>query len=191
MAFNWRIEKGVDRVESYTIPYATLKRLRWCTLPAAKEAAYYTGVNVQSDHWTGPILRSSLYDLIDWHWFLWRYLVVFKVSFRNEVVTPGITATSALTSAECQCHTSSIWPWSGAPNVHLYYTFLSGLHQDLFILGKHLLPDFLRGFGLVFRELKIGLHFPSNLENSIPGHFDLRPQPFFLILRRTAMTWTR
>jgi hypothetical protein len=33
---------------------------------------------------------------------------VFKVSFRNEVVTPGVTITSALTSAECQRHTSSV-----------------------------------------------------------------------------------
>jgi hypothetical protein len=34
--------------------------------------------------------------------------VVFKVSFRGEVVTPGVTATSVLTSAECQRHTSGI-----------------------------------------------------------------------------------
>ncbi len=27
-------------------------------------------------------------------------------------------------------HTSSIWPWSGAPKVHLYDTFLVGLLQD-------------------------------------------------------------
>jgi hypothetical protein len=55
--------------------------------------------------------------------------VVFKVSFREEVVTPGVTATSALTSAECQRHTSSIWPWSGMPKVRLYDTFLGGLHH--------------------------------------------------------------
>jgi hypothetical protein len=28
--------------------------------------------------------------------------MVIKVSFRNKVVTPGVTATSVLTSAECQ-----------------------------------------------------------------------------------------
>ncbi len=88
------------------------------------------GVNVQSDRWTGSILRSSSYDLIDRHWFLWRYLVVFKVSFRDEVVTPGVTPTSVLTSAECQRHTSSIWPWSGVPKVRLYDTFLGGLRQS-------------------------------------------------------------
>jgi hypothetical protein len=40
-----RVEKGVHCVESYTVPYATLKDLRWRTLPAVKEATYYTGVN--------------------------------------------------------------------------------------------------------------------------------------------------
>jgi hypothetical protein len=34
--------------------------------------------------------------------------VVLKVSFRSEVVTSGVVATSVLTSAECQRHTSSI-----------------------------------------------------------------------------------
>ncbi len=107
-------------------------------MPAAKEATSYTGVNVQSDRWTGSILRSSLYDLIDWHWFLRRYLVVFKVSFRDEVVTPGVTATSVLTSAECQCHTSSVWPWSGAPKVCLYDTFLGGLcHLPPWMKNQH------------------------------------------------------
>ncbi len=119
LVFNQRVEKGVYHVESYTIQYTTLTRLRWHTLPAAKGATYYTGVNVQGDHWTGSILRSSLQDLIDWHRFLRRYLVVFKVSFHGEVVLPGVTATSVLTSAKCQRHTSSIWPWSGAPKVHL------------------------------------------------------------------------
>ncbi len=112
LALNRWVEKGMYPVESYTIPYATLKRLRWCTSPAEKEATYYTGVNQQSDHWTGSILGSSPYDLIDWHWFLRRYLVMVKVSLCDEVVTSsGDTATSVLTSVGCQPHTSSIWPW--------------------------------------------------------------------------------
>ncbi len=122
LALNWRVKKGVYRVESYTIPCATLKRLRWRTSPAEKEATYYRGVNVQSNHWTGSILGSSLYDLIDQHWFLQRYLVMCKVSFRNEVATSVGTATSALTSAGCQPHTSSIRPWSDVPKVSLYGT---------------------------------------------------------------------
>ncbi len=43
--------------------------------------------------------------------------------------------------------------------------------EDHVELRKRLLQDFLRGFGLVFRELEIGLHFPSNFNNCIPGHF--------------------
>ncbi len=50
LALNRRVKKGVYHVESYTIPYAMLKRLRWRTSPAEKEATYYTGVNVQSNH---------------------------------------------------------------------------------------------------------------------------------------------
>jgi hypothetical protein len=79
LALYRRVKKGVYRVESYTIPYATIKRLRWPTSPAQKEATYYMGVNVQSNHWTGSILGSSPYFLIDRQWFLRRYLVMFKV----------------------------------------------------------------------------------------------------------------
>jgi hypothetical protein len=67
LALNQRVKKGVYCVEFYTIPYATLKRLSWPTSPAEKEATYYKGVNVQSNRWTGSILGSSPYDLIDWH----------------------------------------------------------------------------------------------------------------------------
>ena len=37
LAPNQGVEKGVCRVESYTIPYATLKRLRWPTSPTEKK----------------------------------------------------------------------------------------------------------------------------------------------------------
>jgi hypothetical protein len=70
----------VYRVESYTIPYAMITMLRWCSSPTQKEATYCTRVYVQSNHWTWSILRSSTYDLIDQHRFLWAYLVIFKVS---------------------------------------------------------------------------------------------------------------
>ncbi len=52
--------------------------------------------------------------------------------------------------------------------------------EDLVVLGKRLFPDSLHGFGLVFRELEIGLHFLSNFDNCIPGHFNIRCQSFFL-----------
>ncbi len=113
----------------YTISCIRANLQSWHTCPAAKEATYYTGVNVQSNRWTESILGSSLYDQIDRQWFLQRYLVVFKVSFCDEVVTPGVTITSALTFAECQCHTSSVWPWSGVPKVRLYNTFQGSLRQ--------------------------------------------------------------
>ncbi len=113
------------------IPYIRAYLWSWHTCQLRKRLHPIWEFNLQSDHWTGSILRSSLYDLLDRHWFLRRYLVVFKVSFRNEVVSPGVPATSVLTSAECQHHTSSAWPWSGAPKVHLYDTFLGGLCQGL------------------------------------------------------------
>jgi hypothetical protein len=74
--------------------------------------------------------------------------VVFKVSFRGEVVTPGVTATSVLTSAKCQCHTSSIWPWSGMPKVRLYDIFLGGL--------RHLPPRMKNQHGLNEEKIHIG-----------------------------------
>jgi hypothetical protein len=42
----------------------------------------------------------------------------------------SVTATSALPSAECQCHMSSISPWLGAPKVRLYL-YLSRLLTSL------------------------------------------------------------
>ncbi len=97
-----RVEKGVYHVESYTIPYAMLKRLRWRTLPAQKEATYYARVNLQSDRWTGSILGFSTYDLNDQHRFLHAHLLIFKISFCAKVVTSRyITATSELISAGC------------------------------------------------------------------------------------------
>ncbi len=132
------------------------------TWPAAKEATCHTGVNVQSNRWTGSILRSSSYDLIDWHWFLWRYLVVFKVSFRDEVVTPGVTATSTLTSAECQHHTSSVWPWSGEPKVRLYYTFLGSL--------CHLPPRMKNQHGLNEEKNHIGKRIVSHVSVLMMWH---------------------
>ncbi len=52
--------------------------------------------------------------------------------------------------------------------------------EDFFELRKRLLPKFLCGFSLVFGELKVRLHFPSNLKNSIPSFFDFRCQSFLL-----------
>ncbi len=34
-------------------------------------------------------------------------------------------------------HTSSVWPWSGVPIVHLYDNFLGGLRQNTFMFWPH------------------------------------------------------
>jgi hypothetical protein len=77
------------------------------------------------------------------------------ISFRGEVVTPGVTAISVLTSAEYQRHMYSIRPWSGAPKVHLYDTFLGGL--------RHLPPQMKNQHGLNEEKNHIGKKIISNL----------------------------
>ncbi len=164
------------------IPYIRAYLRSWHTWLAAKEATYYTGVNVQSNRWTGSILRSSSYNLIDWHWFLWRYLVVFKVSFCNEVVTPGVIVTSALTSAKCQHHRSSVWPWSGAPKVRLYDTFLGGLPQldgDGHYDGEMMYLEELLGYPaptrLISLSVYLSVHNPTLLQSQMANYFSTLP----------------
>ncbi len=48
-----------------------------------------------------------------------------------------------LTLSGCRPHTSSVWAWSGVPKVHLYNTFLGGLHQLQDVMPVGLLEDFL------------------------------------------------
>ncbi len=48
MALNLRVEKCVHHVESYMIPYATIRMLRWHTLSAQTEA--HTVLYVQSNY---------------------------------------------------------------------------------------------------------------------------------------------
>jgi hypothetical protein len=81
--------------------------------------------------------------------------VVFKVSFCGEVVTLGVTATSVLTSAECQRHTSSVQPWSGMPKVRLYDTFLGSL--------RHLPPRMKNHHGLNEEKKHISKKIISHL----------------------------
>ena len=63
---------------------------------------YYRRSYVRGDLRTGSFMDSSTYDLICFA------QVPTEISFRGEVVTPSVTATSVLTSVECQLHTSSI-----------------------------------------------------------------------------------
>ncbi len=65
------------------------------------------------------------------HYFSWFYFLQSKWNIESEnlpdkVMNLGIF-TIWLASSGCQPHTSSVWPWSGAPKVHSYNTLLGGL----------------------------------------------------------------
>ncbi len=128
------------------IPYIQAYIWSWHTWPAQKEATSCTKFYVQDWHWIGKIFTSDPCELILLHWFLRWHLCLFKISCLAEVVTSpcrSVTATSGLTSAGCQPHMSSIWPWSGAPKVRLYDTFLGGLRQRL--VKPALCPQWTKG----------------------------------------------
>ncbi len=69
---------------------------------------------------------------IRWYFSLIQFLAVGwnieSVNLPDEAVNLWIF-TIELTSSGCWPHTSSVWPWSGMPKVHLYDTFLGSLHQ--------------------------------------------------------------
>ncbi len=67
-------------------------------------------------------------------YFLWFDLLqsernVESENLLDEVTNLGIF-TIWLASSGCRPHTSSVWPWSGAPKVHLYNTFLGSLRHS-------------------------------------------------------------
>ncbi len=70
-----------------------------------------------------------------------------SVNLPDEVVNLWIF-TIGLTSSGCWPHTSSIWPWSGAPKVCLYNTFLGGL--------RHLPPRMKNQLGLNEKKKHLG-----------------------------------
>ncbi len=123
----------VYSVGFYTIPYIWVYIWSWHTWPAQKKATSCTRFYIQDLRWIGKIFNSDLCKLILLQWFLRWYLYLFKILCRAEVVTSpckSVTATSGLTLSGCQPHTSSIWPWSGAPKVRLYGTFIGGLRHS-------------------------------------------------------------
>ncbi len=62
-------------------------------------------------------------------WFLVVGWNIESVNLPDEVVSLWIF-TVGLTLSGCRPHTSSVWPWSGMPKVHLYDTFLGGLRHS-------------------------------------------------------------
>ncbi len=125
--------------------------LRCCTSPAQKEATHNTGINIPRDCWSGSILKSSTCDLIYLHRFLQRYIVIFKISTRAEVVTSphrSITATSELTSAGCHLTHLASDLGQACQKVLLYGTFVSCL--------RHLPPRMKNQYGLNEEKTYIG-----------------------------------
>jgi hypothetical protein len=73
--------------------------------------------------WYPPSGWSPLYpcDLVLLYWFLSGNIFLIRDFLPDEMVNLWIF-TLELTSARCQPHTSSLWPWSGAPRLPLYGT---------------------------------------------------------------------
>ncbi len=63
-----------------------------------------------------------------WFYFLRSERNIESKNLPDKVTNLGIF-TIWLASSGCLPHRSSIWPWSGAPKVRLYSTFMSGLRQ--------------------------------------------------------------
>jgi hypothetical protein len=102
---------------------------------------------VQDWRWMGSIFNSYLCDLVLLYWFLSGNIFLIWDFLPDEMVNLWIF-TVGLTSAECQPHMSSIWPWSSAPKVHLYNTFLGVL--------RHLPPQMKKYHGLNEENTFIG-----------------------------------
>jgi hypothetical protein len=72
-------------------------------------------------------------------WFLVVGWNIESVNLPDKMVNLWIF-TVGLSSSGCQPHTSSIWPWSGAPKVRLYDTFLGGLRQHVTAVILNITP---------------------------------------------------
>jgi hypothetical protein len=78
------------------------------------------------------LIRGYLF----WFYFLRSERNIESKNLLNKVMNLGIF-TIWLASSGCLPHTSSVWPWSGAPKVRLYSTFMSSLRQSVEFSGKH------------------------------------------------------
>ncbi len=76
--------------------------------------------------------------LIRWYLF-WFYFLQSERNIESKNLPDKVTNlgifTIWLASSGCLPHKSSVWPWSGAPKVRLYGTFMSGLRQNDVVWG--------------------------------------------------------
>jgi hypothetical protein len=160
MIFGLCARSCANRVGFYTIPYIQAHILAlallmpesinfWCW----KESHHVLDHFVCDGHWMAvgwPLDGKYLYLLSVWLNIIalipiWRYFSTIRflavgwniesVNLPDEVGNLWIF-TIGLTLSGCQPHTSSVWPWSGAPKVHLYNTVLGGLRHT-FELHAH------------------------------------------------------
>ncbi len=91
-------------------------------------------------------------------YFSWFYFLRSERNIESENLPDKVTNlgifTIWLVSSGCRPHTSSIWPWSGAPKVRLYGTFMSGLRQGtmMFLVVVTVM------FVVTKNSVKYGLH---------------------------------
>ncbi len=146
MIFSLRARGRANRVGSYMIPYIQAHILgigsanaRKHHPPMPESISSYT----RSPRTWWPLDGKYLYlssiwlniiALIPIQWYfsmIWFLVVgwnIKSVNLPDEVVNLWIF-TIGLTLSGCWPHTSSVWPWSGAPKVRLYNTFLGGLRH--------------------------------------------------------------
>ncbi len=169
MIFSLRARRHANCVGFYTIPYIQAHILALALLmtesvkfQCQKESHHILDHFVCDGHWmaVGWLLDGKcLYLLSVWlniialipirqYFSMIRFLAVgWNIEFVNlpdEVENLWIFILG-LSLSGCQPHTSSIWPWSGAPKVRLYDTFLGGLRQSftpLHLFGSARLPFF-------------------------------------------------
>ncbi len=108
------------------------------TMPNIRKNPYLVlDFYVQDWHWMASIYNSYPCDLVLSYWILSGYILFwFDFFLMDEMVNLQICRIRWWICESSPCHTSSIWPWSDAPKVpsygtyvNLYSTYLGGLRQ--------------------------------------------------------------
>ncbi len=74
------------------------------------------------------VVLIPIWRYCSWFYFLQSKWNIVSENLLDEMTNLGIF-TICLALSGCRPHTSSIWPWSGTPKVHLYNTFKGGLRH--------------------------------------------------------------